>query len=75
MVFNIKIATPADAQRLNKIAESYSFDVWVHGKQGTADAKSILGLMLLTLEDDLKLVVDDAVDAKDFTKDISDFLA
>jgi phosphotransferase system HPr-like phosphotransfer protein len=40
-----------------------------------ADAKSILGLMLFTLEKDLKLVVDDGADTKALEKDIAEFLA
>jgi phosphotransferase system HPr-like phosphotransfer protein len=74
MTFNIKIATSEDAQRLNKIAEKYPFDIWVHGKTGYADAKSLLGLMLCTIETDLKLVIDDDVDAKPFLKEIDCFL-
>lgn len=74
MTFDIKIPSSEEAQRLNKIAEKYPFDIWVHGKSGYADAKSLLGLMLLTIESDLKLVVDDDVDAKHFEKDIECFL-
>jgi phosphotransferase system HPr-like phosphotransfer protein len=74
MTFNIKIPTSEDAQKLNKIAEKYPFDIWVHGKSGYADAKSLLGLMLLTIETDLKLVIDDDVDTKHFENDIKQFL-
>jgi phosphotransferase system HPr-like phosphotransfer protein len=75
MTYNIKISDPQAAQKLNQIATRYSYDIWVHGQSGMADAKSILGLMLFTLEKDLKLVVDDGVDTKSLEKDISDFLA
>lgn len=74
MTFNIKITTSEDAQKLNKIAEQYPFDIWVHGKSGYADAKSLLGLMLLTIETDLKLVIEDDNDTKAFAKDIEKFL-
>lgn len=74
MTFNIKINNSEDAQKLNKIAEKYPFDIWVHGKSGYADAKSLLGLMLLTIEKDLKLVVDDDVDVKRFRQDIEVYL-
>lgn len=74
MTFNIKITTSEDAQKLNKIAEKYPFDIWVHGKTGYADAKSLLGLMLCTIETDLKLVVEDEDDTKAFEKDIAQFL-
>jgi phosphotransferase system HPr-like phosphotransfer protein len=74
MTFNIKIPTSEDAQKLNKIAEKFPFDIWVHGKSGYADAKSLLGLMLLTIETDLKLVIDDDVDTKHFENEIKQFL-
>ncbi len=74
MTFNIKITSSEDAQKLNKIAEKYPFDIWVHGKTGYADAKSLLGLMLCTIETELKLVIEDEHDTKSFEKDISDFL-
>ncbi len=74
MTFNIKITSSEDAQKLNKIAEQYPFEIWVHGKTGYADAKSLLGLMLCTIETDLKLVIDDENDTKKFEKDIEKFL-
>jgi phosphotransferase system HPr-like phosphotransfer protein len=75
MTFNIKIANSEDAQRLNAVAQKYAFDIWVHGKAGQVDAKSILGLMLFTLESELKLVIDDNVDSKHFEKEIEEFIA
>lgn len=74
MVYRIKITSSEEAQKLNRIAEKCPFDVWIHGKQGNADAKSILGLMLLTMEPEVNLVVDDSVDTKHFEKEIEDFL-
>lgn len=74
MTFNIRITSSEDAQKLNKIAEKYPFDIWVHGKTGYADAKSLLGLMLCTIETDLKLVIEDEHDTKAFAKDIENFL-
>ena len=74
MTFNIKITSSEDAQKLNKIAERYPFDIWVHGKTGYADAKSLLGLMLCTIETELKLVIEDEHDTKQFEKDIVNFL-
>ena len=74
MTYNIKITSPADAQRLNRIAETFPYDIWIHGKSGTADAKSMLGLMLLTLENDLRLVVEDNIDTKDLLKALGDFI-
>ena len=74
MTFDIKITSPEQAQKLNRIAEKYPFDVWLHGKSGQADAKSLLGLMLLTLESELQLVVEDNVDTKNLEKDIAEFM-
>jgi phosphotransferase system HPr-like phosphotransfer protein len=74
MIYNIRIKSSEQAQKLNKIAESYPFEIWVHGKSGQADAKSMLGLMLLTIENDVKLVIEDNIDAKAFEKEISEFI-
>jgi phosphotransferase system HPr-like phosphotransfer protein len=74
MTFNIKINNSEDAQKLNNIAQKYPFDIWVHSKNGQADAKSMLGLMLFTIETDLRIVIDDEYDTKHFEKDIEPFL-
>ena len=73
MTVRIKITTSEQAQRLNQIAEKYPFDIWIHGRSGQADAKSMLGLMLLTIEDDVKLVVDDSIDASGLESEIEEF--
>lgn len=74
MTFNIRIADSEQAQKLNAIATKYACDVWIHGKQGQADAKSLLGLMLMTMENEVKLVVEDTVDEKVVKKDFADFI-
>jgi phosphotransferase system HPr-like phosphotransfer protein len=66
--------TSEEAQKLNRIAEKYPFEIWIHGRSGQADAKSMLGLMLLTIEDNVKLVVDDDVDCSGLLKDIREFI-
>jgi len=73
MTYNIMIKSSAQAQKLSKIAEKYEFDIWIHGKSGQADAKSLLGLMLLTIENDVKLVVPDGVDSEALEKEIDEF--
>ena len=75
MEYKIRITSSEQAQKLNRIAEKYPYDIWVHGKSGQADAKSMLGLMLLTLENEVVLVVDDGVNTKVLEKDIREFLA
>ena len=73
MTVNIRIVSSEQAQRLNRIAEKYPYDIWIHGRSGHADAKSMLGLMLLTIEDDVKLVVDDSVDTTELMADVAEF--
>jgi phosphotransferase system HPr-like phosphotransfer protein len=74
MVYNIRIKSSEQALKLSKIADKYSFDIWIHGKSGHADAKSILGLMLLTIENDVQLVVADDIDTKGLEKEIEEFI-
>ncbi len=74
MTFNIKINSSEDAQALNAIATKYPGDIWIHGKQGTADAKSLLGLMLMSMEREAKLVVDDEFDEKRVRKEFEKFI-
>ena len=73
MDISLRITTSDQALRLNRIAESYPFDIWVHGRTGQADAKSMLGIMLLTIEDDVRLVVSDDVDTASLEKDVEEF--
>jgi len=73
MTYDIRIKSSEQALKLSKIAEKYTFDIWTHGKSGHAHAKSILGLMLLTIENDVKLVVNDDIDSTDLEKEIEEF--
>ena len=70
----IRIVTSEQAQKLNRIAERYQYDIWVQGKSGQADAKSMLGLMLLTIENEVNLIVKDGVDTRALEKDIAEFI-
>ena len=74
MTCKIKITSSQEAQKLNRIAEKYPYDIWVHGKNGQADAKSMLGLVLLTIEDDVRIVVADGIDTRALEKDIAEFV-
>ena len=71
--YKIMIHSSVQAQELSRIAERYPFDIWIHGQSGQADAKSLLGLMLLTIENDVKLVVGDGIDVKAFEEEIEHF--
>ena len=73
MTYDVMIKSSAQAQKLSKIAEKYEFDIWIHGKSGHADAKSLLGLMLLTIENDVQLVVPDEVNVDELEREIAEF--
>ena len=73
MTFQIKLTSTEQAQKINRIVEKYSYNIWVHGKNGQADAKSMLGLMLMTIEDDIRIVVEDGIDTRALEKDIAEF--
>ena len=74
MQFKIRITSSEQAQRLNRIAEKYPYDIWVQGKSGQADAKSMLGMVLLTIENDVTLLVSDDADTRALEKDIAEFM-
>ena len=74
MQFRIRISSSEQAQRLNRIAEKYPYDIWVQGKSGQADAKSMLGMVLLTIENDVTLLVSNGVDTRALEKDIAEFM-
>ena len=69
----IKVNTD-DIQKINRIVTRYGYDIWIHGKSGMVDAKSLLGMFLLSLNEPLSLVVEDDVDATDLLKDLEDYL-
>ncbi|MDE7035765.1 MAG: HPr family phosphocarrier protein [Eubacteriales bacterium] len=70
----IKVKNTDDIQKINRIVTQYSYDIWIHGKSGMVDAKSLLGMFLLSLNEPLSLVVEDDVDASDLLKDLADYL-
>ena len=66
----IKVKNTDDIQKITR----YGYDIWIHGKSGMVDAKSLLGMFLLSLNEPLSLVVEDDVDATDLLKDLADYL-
>jgi phosphotransferase system HPr-like phosphotransfer protein len=74
MIKPIKIKKIEDIEKINKIVSQYSFDIWIHGKSGMADAKSILGMFILKLNEPLTLVLPDDVDSKRLLKDLSEYI-
>ena len=73
----IRVKNTEDIQQINKIVTKYSIDIWIHGKSGMVDAKSLLGMFLLSLNEPLSLVIEDDIDAKQVKKlfsDLEDYL-
>ncbi|PYG85804.1 hypothetical protein LY28_03100 [Ruminiclostridium sufflavum DSM 19573] len=74
MVKPIKIKNIEDIEKVNAIVTKYAFDIWIHGKSGMADAKSILGMFILKLNEPLTLVVPDDVDYGKLFKELEPYL-
>ena len=49
MIRKIKVKNTEDIQKINRIVSQYSYDIWIFGKSGQVDAKSLLGMFLLSL--------------------------
>ena len=56
MTRGIRVKNTDDIQKINKIVTKYGFDIWIHGKSGMVDAKSLLGMFLLSLNEPLQIV-------------------
>lgn len=74
MTRSIRVKNTEDIQKINKIVTQFPFDIWIHGKYGMVDAKSLLGMFLLSLNEPLKLVVEDDIDTKALFKALEDYL-
>ncbi|MCD8357322.1 MAG: HPr family phosphocarrier protein [Clostridia bacterium] len=73
----IRVKNTEDIQKINKIVTKFPFDVWIHGKSGMVDAKSLLGMFLLSLNEQLSLVIEDDIEPKLVKKlfsDLEDYL-
>ena len=57
MTRGIRVKNTDDIQKINKIVTKYGFDIWIHGKSGMVDAKSLLGMFLLSLNEPLQIVL------------------
>ena len=64
----INVKNTEDIQTINSIVTEFPFDIWIHGKSGMVDAKSLLGMFLLSLNEPLELVIEDDEDPKDVKK-------
>ena len=74
MTRGIRVKNTDDIQKINKIVTKYGFDIWIHGKSGMVDAKSLLGMFLLSLNEPLQIVLEDDVDPTALFKDLADYL-
>ncbi|MBS5145588.1 MAG: HPr family phosphocarrier protein [Butyricicoccus sp.] len=74
MTRKIKVKNTEDIQQINRIVSKYSYDIWIFGKSGQVDAKSLLGMFLLSLNEPLQLVVEDDIDPTALFKDLEDYL-
>lgn len=74
MVKPIKIKNVEDIEKINTIVSNYPYDIWIHGKSGMADAKSILGMFILKLDEPLTLVIPDDVDYTRLFDDLKDYI-
>ena len=63
-----------DIQKINHIVTQYPFDVWIHSNSGMVDAKSILGLFILSLNEPMHIVLDDDVNPDKLFKELSQYI-
>ena len=74
MKTEIKVNNMKDIQKINHIVTQYPFDVWIHSDSGMVDAKSILGLFILSLNEPMYIVLDDEVDPKKLFKELAPYV-
>ncbi|WP_424767116.1 HPr family phosphocarrier protein [Paenibacillus sp. sgz302251] len=74
MMRPIKLKDVKDIEHINHIVSRYKFDIWIHGKSGMADAKSILGMYVLKLNEPLALVIPDDADYVSLFKELEQYL-
>lgn len=70
----IKVKDMKDIQKINHVVSQYAFDVWIHSDSGMVDAKSILGLFILSLNEPMYLVIDDDADPTRLFKDLAPYV-
>ena len=74
MTRGIRVKNTDDIQKINRIVTKYPYDIWIHGKSGMVDAKSLLGMFLLSLNEPPQIVLEDDVDATDLFTDLAAYL-
>lgn len=63
-----------EVKDINQIVSKYPYEIWLHSKSGMVDAKSILGIFALSLDEDLYLVTEEDINTKQLVKDLSDYI-
>lgn len=71
----IEIHEADDIVKINRIVSQYAYDIWIHSKSGMVDAKSLLGMFILSLKEDMFVVVEDDIDAGELFEELKDYLA
>lgn len=74
MKLPIKVNDMNNIQKINHIITQYPFDVWIHCDSGMVDAKSILGLFILGLNEEMFMVMDDDVNPTKLKKELSPYI-
>ncbi len=74
MKTKIQVNDMSNIQKINHIITQYPFDVWIHSDSGMVDAKSILGLFILGLNEPMFMVTDDDIDTSKLFKDLSQYI-
>lgn len=75
MTKSIKATSREDLLKINRAATEAPYSVWIHGENVLLDAKSLMGLFLLSPDDSLKVVVPDDVDTKKLFHELDRILA
>lgn len=68
MVYEIKLTTPKDVEKLNKAALNYEGKLMVNSGLTSVDAKSLLALFALIGRKNIKLVAPDHANPKEFAE-------
>lgn len=71
---SIRVKNTSDIQKINQIVTGFAFDIWIHGKSGMVDAKSLLGMFLLGINEPLDLVIPDDIDGAELFKALEEYV-
>lgn len=72
---SIIIRNPQDVFAINKIFTKYPYDIWLSSKSGFVDGKSLLGMYVLSIGEEVQIITEDEIDTKKLMKELKPFLA